>query len=785
MRAECQTCPLNKKGKTFVPGHGPEKAKYAIIGEAPGSIEVAKKRPFVGPSGQLLRKVLRAIGVDPDEVYMTNVVKCRPPQNRTPKASEIKRCNTVPAELWAHGVEVVIPLGNSALRTLSGITGITKARGKEFAQGDWRVIPTFHPAAVLRNPDYFPSFAEDLEKAFSPVKPHPEPLRVYDVIPAEDIQAACEFFDGLEGLVAYDLETRALNPVRENTILCVSFSRSTGDATVIAGQALYHVSVRSAWREAIKREGVRWLAHNAQFDSAVVNAQLGFRVPVDEDTMLMSYALDERGGIHGLKELCQRKLNVEDWEADVKKYPSFADIPWTILVRYNAQDTANCYRLYEHFLEKLEKAPTVHRMYRGLLCPGAYTLANMTAKGVRINEEFRKEEYQREIVLQGSLKGQLQGLITDPTYNPNSYPQTAVVLYDVLKAPDYRHTIPVAAPDYTPSVTSKDLKARTTCADQLERLTRGPYEVVVKEFAEMLLAYRASHQYARTFLKNYAPESDGCIHPRFLLHGTVTGRLSGTKPNVMNMHRSGSTRKLIIPREGNVLVAADYSQAELRTLAALAKSEPMRAIFERGEDIHEISGRRVFGDSYDLDPDKHRQVAKTVNFGIAYGLGAAGLAFSTGLSAQDAQTVIDDIKELFQVSDWMKGIFAQALRNQFVETPTGRRRRFHLITRDNVQDIFRQAINAPVQGTASDLMLMALIEVDSWIQDLHGYILYPTHDEILLGVREDCAEEAGGLLVETMLAQPVKLFEEFPVPFVVDAAWGMTASKEDLRPLEV
>lgn len=789
MQPNCDACPLN--GGTRVPPYGPEKCNIAFIGEAPGWTEVRDGKPFVGQSGKLLRAAIKACGHDHENIYYTNVCKCKPPKG-APSAKAIACCNvTLESELHERGVKYVAALGNIALKGLGIAAGkITYEHGRTRVWNDFIVVmPMLHPASLLYDPNKWPEFAEDIEAFFKGGEhlwrhiPGPAFDNYYVVRHPDD---AVRFLGwlGKQPFVYFDLETSSL-AVLGTRILCISFSCGPDHAVVFTEDMFNDEQVGEAFCDIVANSPLKWGGHNAQFDVIrILMHKWNARIEISEDSMIQHYCLDERNKGHGLKELAMKHLRVPDWEADIKQWltkpatKSYALIPENVLYSYNARDAVYGFRLHQLFRPQIAAEADLEKLYTELLIPTTNALVDLTAHGTRVDEEliYDLQDEAEDALL--DCEEEMQNMVGDSDFNPRSPKQVAHWLYDVMHAPPFSRTKPVPIIDQADAVAVPYGRSDyTTAADQLERLVYWKYDCA--PFAKLMLSYRKNHQLVNTYLKTFIPESDGRIHPSYLLWSAVTGRLASSKPNVLNLTRKGPLRSVIVPEEGNVLLAADYKAAELRVMGALAKSESLLDMFRNNIDPHNHVGENIYGKSY--DPDKYRVAVKGVNFGVAYGEGIPSIAEALSCTNARARQIRELVIQLLDVGPWMQQLYTEAKTQGYVSTPTGRRRRFPLILPSNWRQIQRFAVNSPVQSTSSDICLLAMVETNKWIHDMGGALLFPVHDSILVEVPKERMIECAHRLVKTMLEAPDKVFEPGTFPAAVDLAAGYTYAKSDMK----
>ena len=797
---QCKTCTLDRS--RYVPPAGPQKARIAFVGEAPGALELARGTPFVGESGQLLRAVIRACGQDPEDFYYTNVCKCRPPGNQTPGRTDIASCSpSLWEEFEERGIEIVVPLGATALAAIGGSLGkISKAHGHAYTlhqmdgAPDLTVLPMYHPAAMLYHPELFTEFAEEMGWLFQEGGPvaGTTPL-VTDYQRIEDPEEAVEFFRFLYStakVVAWDIETASIKVV-DNDLLSVAFAWSPTEAAVMPGELLYDVpAVCDAFQTAADSPFLTWCAHNASFDVSRLAAMLDVHVPIDHDTMLLHYCLNEVRGTHGLKHLAMRYLQAPDWEADVRQYlpnakASYSHIPEEILWRYNVQDVVFTFRLLDLLLPQVEGDPSLKRLYYNLLLPSATTFTRVTREGIRVDLPYLEDlDVTTTLELEEHTR-KLRVLADDPDLNIRSPKQLAHWFYDIANAPTTKDSKRVDVTHKEGRHADSDRSPRTTAMDQLHRLAQEKYygDEVFCEFAQILIKARHAQQFLRNFLKNYRPETDGTVHPSFMLHGTVTGRVACSRPNLMNMPIRGLSnraRRLIVPREGNWIVAADYSQAELRVLGVLADSDQIQHIYQQGMDVHDIVGREVYGAGYIRA--LHRTWAKVINFGIAYGRGGHNIALALGVPVARGHEIKRVVEDILGVSYWLKEQGETVLEQGYVEAPAGRRRRFPLITEKNRGECARKAVNAPVQGTTSDIVLGGMNRIAEWIYDEGGYILFTVHDEVVCEVPIAKVLELSKRIENDMVQAAYELLGN-SMPFKAEAEVGTSFNPQELAPI--
>lgn len=395
-------------------------------------------------------------------------------------------------------------------------------------------------------------------------------------------------------------------------------------------------------------------------------------------------------------------------------------------------------------------------LLRDMELPLAPVLARMEMAGIlvdRVYLEGRGEDFRRELA---ELESEIHELAGE-AFNINSTLQLRRVLFGRLDLPVLKKT-PKGAPSTDASVLAKLEESHPVVA--------------------LLLRYREIEKLRSTYVDGYLPlvEPDGRIHPRFNQTGAATGRLSSDHPNLQNIpvrSETGRTiRRAFVAPEGWKFIVADYSQIELRILAHLSKDPGLMEAFEAGEDIHAATAARVFGFASDLVTPELRRRAKAINFGLLYGMEAFGLADRLKISRGEAREHMETYFQQFPlVRDYMRSVVADARRTGYTTTLFGRRRYLPELASDNVrirQMGERMALNAPVQGSAADVIKMAMIELAPRLEDRPAQMLLQVHDELVIEARREEAEEVSRLVKRVMEG-----VGDLDVPLTVDLAAGL------------
>ncbi len=437
-----------------------------------------------------------------------------------------------------------------------------------------------------------------------------------------------------------------------------------------------------------------------------------------------------------------------------------ADLPLSIekaISRYGAgkQGSSGLAAAKEE-LSKLLEEHGQKSLYDEMELPLAFVLADMEEKGVYVDKERLSQLSEEYGVTLQKLEQEIYQS-AGMEFNINSTKQLAQVLFEHLKLPVYK----------------KNKTGPSTNAETLERLyDRHPV-------IPLLLQYRQIAKLKSTYLDGMIPlvAEDGRLHTNYNQAVTQTGRLSSSEPNLQNLpirqEQGRELRKLFTAPKGKVLLDADYSQIELRILAHMAKDSAMTQAFLKGEDIHTQTAAAIFGLPAEMVTSQIRSYAKAVNFGIVYGISDFSLSRNIGVTKKEAGEFIDRYKSTYHgITEFMDQTIEFAKENGYVETAFGRRRYIPEIMAGNfVTRSFgeRAAMNAPIQGTAADIMKLAMVRVAKKLQEgqFNAFITMQIHDELVLEVPESEVEAVGRILKEEMEGAV-----SFSLPLTVEMKWG-------------
>jgi DNA polymerase-1 len=481
------------------------------------------------------------------------------------------------------------------------------------------------------------------------------------------------------------------------------------------------------------------------------------------DTMLESYVFNSTANRHdmdtlALKYLGHKTTHYEDIAGKGAKQIPFNQVAIEDAGHYAAEDADITLRLHRHLWPRLEAEPSLARIMREIEVPLVGVLARMEQAGVLIDGAVLRRQSGELAGRMVELEQQAHDAAGQP-FNLGSPKQLQQILFEKLDLPVVRKT-----PKGQPS----------TAEDVLKELA-GDYEL-----PGIILEHRSLAKLKSTYtdkLPEQINPQTGRVHTSYHQAVAATGRLSSSDPNLQNIpirtEAGRRIRKAFIAPAGHVILAADYSQIELRIMAHLSEDPGLLGAFNDGVDVHRSTAAEVFGKAYDEVSSDLRRSAKAINFGLMYGMSAFGLAKQLDISRTEAQEYMDTYFSRYPgVRDFMESTREAARENGCVETLFGRRLYLPEINARNMmrrQGAERAAINAPMQGTAADIIKIAMIRVDDWLRQSgsEARLIMQVHDELVLEVPEAQLDE-----VRTAVIEHMSTAAELKVPLIVDAGFG-------------
>ena len=609
-----------------------------------------------------------------------------------------------------------------------------------------------------------------------------EPQVVYSPVPTNNLNIEVKIIDAEEKLadlveelnkakvISFDTETTSTEEMKAE-IVGISLAIKEGEGYYIpvghrAGSNLPLEQVISALKAPMTNPKIGKIAHNAKYDYIVL-ARRGLRVsPLTFDTMLAEFILNPASHNLGLKNLAFVKLgeemtHIEDLIGKGKKQITMDEVAIESVAPYAIADAEIPLRLMALQLDELKRVNGEKLLYE-IDLPLTPVLADMEMTGISLDLPFFEETSKRLEKRMSEIEKQVFESVGKP-FNLNSTQQLSDILFNRLG---------LEPPDRGNKTASGHF---STSAGVLD-LLRGKHPVV-----DLILEHRELSKIKSTYvdaLQAALNSETGCVHTSYSQIGAVTGRLSSYNPNLQNIPiRTEEGRRIrngFVAGKGNVLLSVDYSQIELRIVAHMAEDEGMLAAFRADEDIHATTAAAIYGVKPEAITKNMRRHAKAINFGLIYGMSVFGLTRTTELTLAEAETFVKAYFQKFPgVKKYLDGIRKQAAQQGYVETLLGRRRYFPALqSKANVQvknREEREAINAPVQGTAADIMKIAMLRIPPALKQagLKAKMLLQVHDELVFEAPEKELEKTARVIQDVMSnAYPLS------IPLSTEARYG-------------
>lgn len=783
---------MNKNGPICHPhgirGYGDPDYSVVLVGIAPGRDEIERtKRPFTGASGKLLDALLSGSGWSRDKIYATNTI-CW--WNNAPTPTEIEGCGVrFRHELSALKPKLVITAGAIANETVMGHKRKKGSRGSVVWSDRWKayILDTHHPSYALQaqSMDAVQDILRDLEKIprildwptggdvsrviYSTVETREQAQRVLDNLPRDGRVVSC------------DIETSSLDieviDAFTDQLLCfvVSYDNDAGqEQNIVFPQRLFPSCVRDGTHTRGYRhmgtcpdpncpvggpqwinwpvEDVRWTFQAGQNDIAGLYQFFGVRLPLREDTQLMSVCCDERPGHHGLKENAREYLAAGWYNETVKPFykGKMHLLKSEQIEEYNAKDGAYTKRLVPIHRSRME-ADDTSRLYERLLVPAMDTFIDMQIRGINVDQNALQELaysddgwFRRYLKTYRDLQLEAQeiGWPTDDL-NFNSSPQMRKLFFEIL--------------GISPTKWSKKTGAPSLDKETLDKMDHP--------FAAKIRAYRTLDTMVDYVLAVYNHiKLDGLLHPSANVATTRTGRTSYRDPAMQTIPKDYTVgadyarlREIIVPHNPDTheIIEADYNQIEV-WVSWFHSQDPVLLEHLESGDVHSATAEGAFQLKRDSMPKSewgvYRQNAKKIRFGLMYGEGAEGLSrpkpVGIGGTRQNAQKFVNNFWNTYPTHfKWTKDIQRQVLERGFIRTASGRVMRFPVVL-DHKQ--LRQAVNFPIQADATDYNLLSMIELAPLLRRYNSWIILNVHDALVIEADRRYRSEILALLHEVM-----------------------------------
>ena len=594
--------------------------------------------------------------------------------------------------------------------------------------------------------------------------------REYDVVfQASEFEQWLEKLSSAE-MITFDTETTSLDYMAAE-LVGVSFAVVAGEAAYVpiahnyegAPTQLSLDTVLKGIKPILEDPSIKKIGQNMKYDMSVMG-KYGVEIRgLAFDTMLESYVLNSVASRHNMDDLALKYLgrttiHFEDIAGKGAKQVTFNQIDLEVAGEYAAEDADITLQLHQTIWPRLSESEKLRSVFEKIELPLVGVLSRIERNGVLLDTDLLAKHSEALAVRIVELEEEAYSLAGEE-FNLGSPKQLQQIFFEKLKLPVIRKT-----PKGQPS----------TAEPVLQELAHDyPLPKVIME-------YRGLTKLKSTYtdqLPKQVHESTGRVHTSYHQAVAATGRLSSKDPNLQNIpirtEEGRRVRKAFIAAPGYKLIAADYSQIELRIMAHLSKDDGLLKAFKDGLDIHSATASEVFGHPIEQVKDFERRSAKAINFGLIYGMSAFGLARQLSIPRGDAQDYIDLYFERYPgVRAYMDSVREQAAGDGYVETIFGRRLYLPDITASNFQrrqGAERAAINAPMQGSAADIIKLAMIDVDGWLMEsgIDAKMIMQVHDELVLEVREDLVPKVMAIVDEKMSSAA-----ELDVPLVVESGMG-------------
>jgi len=575
-----------------------------------------------------------------------------------------------------------------------------------------------------------------------------------------------------QSVIAVDTETSSLNPLEAN-LVGISFSYESNKACYIP---LAHKTIKSLKKKLVLKKikpiledpSIKKVGQNIKYDF-IIFKQNGIEISPIEDTMLISYTLDAGTNRHNLDILSEIHLNhktisYKELVGTGKNKLNFSDIELDKATEYAAEDADVTLRLYNHLKARLDEEK-LNKIYESFEKPMVKLLAKLESNGIKVDDIYLKKLSKKFEEKLRKIEKEIYS-IANKEFNIGSPKQLGEIIYNELKIAKLKKT---------------KKGGLATSANVLEDLALTGHQL-----PKLILEWRQISKLKNTYSdasQDHINKKTKRVHTSFLLAATNTGRLASSDPNLQNIpiksEEGREIRKAFIADKKNILVSADYNQIEMRILADMADVKELKKAFKNNEDIHSLTASQVFNVPNVKVNDDLRRKAKTINFGIIYGITQYGLAKQISVSNQEALDFINSyFKKFPEIKDYMNSTVSFCRKKGYVNNIFGRRIHLRGINDKNFnirsfQE--RAAINAPIQGSAADIIRLAMIKINKLIEDdkkLQTKMLLQIHDELIFECLEKDKEYVKKNIKEAMISISSSEYHMFSVPLEVNVNSG-------------
>ncbi len=756
----CEGCPF--RGPKVGSKGNPE-APLVFVAESPGANEVREGVPLIGPSGKIFHNFVP----DDDSIYVLNAMECHPLQSLKKEAimNKAAMCchDRLIDRVAAHPRRLVVAMGNPAVRSLTGDYSykITKIRGRliESPLAELGIMPIVHIAALMKGTGSFRQWREDILYALelgAGGSPREHIPATVEIVPDDATQEYVdELFAKMDTELTGDTETTGFDHIHDR-ILSIGVTPSSNMGTSFCFWPIHFPLVKRH----LENRAIHWCWHNGKFDIKFLR-RAGIQARVDDDTMLMSYTLDEEGGVHDLETVSADVLDAPDYKYMIKPYlpnkdTTYEAIPKQVLAEYQAIDTSNTAQIRDIYRERIRQDSQLEALYTDTLLPASEMLTWVEENGICTDPD-RLDENETYFA---EMKADIQGQITELTgyeLNPGSPKQVSRLLFKGYKFPNR--------------------KKGSTDAKVLARLQKDTEHPIFALILKHRKAVKMYGTYVKGLRKHVHPNTNR-IHATFLIHGTRTGRLAARDPNLQNAPRLPQVRGTFVAAPGYELIEVDLSQAEIRSLAALSGDETLIECFRAGEDLHGNLAEALFPGWHPEREGAYEQrvKCKNVNFGIMYGITEFGLQGQIGGPLEEARRMLAGWYDQYPgAAEFIRRCRACPASNIIMTTCFGRKKRVGLVSRENLQFLQNEAANFPHQSIATDITTHAAIRTWKELKSMRVRIVNLIHDALLME-RPLSSGIAGRKKVIQLVARELRQvpidYGLTKVPFMADAEYG-------------
>ncbi len=589
------------------------------------------------------------------------------------------------------------------------------------------------------------NYKTKIPENYTPIVEEKKEKIEYEYILLNDENQLDEIIEKIDNdtIVAFDTETTDLD-TRNAKLVGFSFCFEKNRAYYIPINHSYlgvpqQLSLEVAKKAILKLNQKKLVLQNFKYDYSIIKNYLGIELKLYADTMILAWMLDTSSKV-GLDFLAEKYFdhNMISFKDVVKKGENFSNVDINEATKYAAEDALFTYKIYYRLLDEFKNKECEHllKIAHDVEFDFIYVLAEMENNGIKVDIEKLKELKQINSEHIQKLTSNIYEK-ADCEFNINSPKQLGEILFEKLKLPP-----------------SKKTKSGYSTNEIVLQKLYDSHEVIplILQYRE---AFKLQSTYIEPLLELGLKDEENRVYTSFLQTGTATGRLSSKNPNLQNIPVKGvdglQIREAFIPKDGYKLVGIDYSQIELRLLAHFSKDEALVNAFKNDLDIHYQTAVKIFGEE---EAKQKRSIAKSINFGLLYGMGSKKLGDTLGIPSKEAKQYIESyFKSFVSVKDYLKSIEDSALENGYVETLIKRRRLFDFDSANAMMKaaFLRESVNTLFQGSASDLIKLSMIKIFQDIRNTNDVkMLLQIHDELIFEVKEEHIDKITKKIVDIM-----------------------------------